>query len=171
MNSRSKTFVFAMQVLHEIHELRKIMLVYPSILDIASRMAVGSKRVEVALGFLIKNRYLLKGGRRREIAWAYGEEPLRDIRIDANIKAINIALMHNPHRHYYTCLTSEDATNGGFLARCPEFDLASTAETEDDAKYLLDQAVKSFVTGLDEKEMSSKLLCSATVSVRRVEID
>ncbi|MFM7180463.1 MAG: type II toxin-antitoxin system HicB family antitoxin [Verrucomicrobiales bacterium] len=71
-------------------------------------------------------------------------------------------------KHILTAiLTRED---GGFVALCPEVDVASQGATVEEAKANLQEAVELFFEGASEEEIQQRMSSESYISMMEVQL-
>lgn len=71
-------------------------------------------------------------------------------------------------KHMLTAiLTRED---GGFVALCPEVDVASQGDTVEEAKANLKEAVELFFECAPESEVRQRMACESFISTMEVQV-
>lgn len=60
--------------------------------------------------------------------------------------------------------TTPDGLNPGFSSLCPELDVASQGDTEEEARENLKEALELFLEDVDPDELSRRLAAGARVS-------
>lgn len=60
--------------------------------------------------------------------------------------------------------TTPDGANAGFSSLCPELDVASQGDTEDEARANLKEALELFLENADEREVARRLATGARVT-------
>ncbi len=64
--------------------------------------------------------------------------------------------------------TTPDGQNPGFSSHCPELDVASQGDTEEEARDNLREALELFLENVDEGELARRLAAGARVSTLEV---
>jgi predicted RNase H-like HicB family nuclease len=60
--------------------------------------------------------------------------------------------------------TTPDGQNAGFSSLCPELDVASQGDTEEEARENLKEALEFFLEDADEREVARRLAAGARVT-------
>lgn len=60
--------------------------------------------------------------------------------------------------------TTPDGRNAGFSSLCPELDVASQGNTEEEARENLKEALELFLENADEREVARRLASGARVT-------